>query len=296
MTTAAPVLSVVVPLRRPWSETQPFVEVLARQVQRLPAELVLVAAHPIPEEIDDEPGFRVIRAPGATVFDLRARGVFEARGDVVAVTEDHCLVEPDFCVSILAAHERHAFAGVVGGAVLPGPMGSASDWANFLLTFAHLIPPLDPTLRRRLPSVANVSFKRRVLPAGIPRSGLIEGQWLGDLVVRGLVAWDEAPKVQHVQSFGLLRTCSNHFHNGRATTGMEIYRQTFAERWYLLRRSPRRIYHLLAETARGLRARPACHGLALRSAPVLLALGLCHVTGEVAGLLSGAGSSPERLL
>ena len=54
--------------------------------------------------------------PGKSVFQLRLAGYRAARGEVVAVTEDHVYVEPDWIERILAAHSASPSAGAQSAA------------------------------------------------------------------------------------------------------------------------------------------------------------------------------------
>jgi len=64
-------------------------------------------------------GCRVVAAPaGAAVPELRGAGLAQAQGEWVALTEDHCVAEPDWLEALLAARAP-------GVAILGGSMGNA---------------------------------------------------------------------------------------------------------------------------------------------------------------------------
>ena len=100
---------------------------------------------------------RWIRVPGASVFELRARGAESARGEIVALTEDHCVVGSDWCARILEAFERNPEALAATGPVLNGATDRLIDWANFLHTFGAFFPPVNGAQRDRCPPAANVA-------------------------------------------------------------------------------------------------------------------------------------------
>jgi hypothetical protein len=104
------------------------------------------------------PGVRLIEAPdGTSVFRLRSRGINEARGSFVALTEDHCVVAPHWLERVRAARaEGH---GVVGGPVDSDLKGVRAR-ALFLVEYAGLLP--GGTGRRAVSGV-NAAYDRRAL-------------------------------------------------------------------------------------------------------------------------------------
>src|SRR4051812_49782617 len=104
-----------------------------------------------------------ISMPGKSVFQLRRAAYRAARGDVVAITEDHCYVEPDWVERILAAHRRHPNAAAVGGAVLNNTDEKLVDWAAFFLTQGPFMLPLEHGVTERISCPANVSYKSYIL-------------------------------------------------------------------------------------------------------------------------------------
>jgi hypothetical protein len=97
---------------------------------------------------------------------LRAYGVSQARGKVVAITVDHCNPERDWCMNIAKAHEGRYAA--VGGAIEMGTQPDTLvnravhlyDYCNY----AYYQNPMPSGSVRDL-SDCNVSYKRSVLAA-----------------------------------------------------------------------------------------------------------------------------------
>jgi glycosyltransferase involved in cell wall biosynthesis len=97
---------------------------------------------------------------GAGVFRLRALGVSEARGELVALTEDHCTVAPGWVRALLDGYRAgHA---LVGGPVDNGLTTRAFDWAMYLCEYAAYMPPLPEGPVKTLLAV-NVAYERRRL-------------------------------------------------------------------------------------------------------------------------------------
>jgi hypothetical protein len=91
--------------------------------------------------------------------ELRARGVAAARGEIVALMEDHGVADPHWCASIVEAH-REPVAGV-GGAIDNG-VDRILNWAVYFCDFGQYGNPLGPVEAFAL-SDANVSYKRSAL-------------------------------------------------------------------------------------------------------------------------------------
>jgi glycosyltransferase involved in cell wall biosynthesis len=107
------------------------------------------------------PRFRFLRAArGTTVFRLRAMGLEQASGRIVALTEDHCTVAPGWLHAV-RAHHRSGHA-VVGGPVENGLPDRAYDSALYLCEYAAHMPPLGDGPAPALSGV-NVAYERRLL-------------------------------------------------------------------------------------------------------------------------------------
>jgi hypothetical protein len=219
------------------------------------------------------------------VFALRARGVEQARGDVIALTEDHCIVGGDWCDQILQALESNPDAAAVTGPVLNGSTDLMIDWANFLHTFGSCFPPVNATQRFRCPPSANVAFRRSAIGDGPIPAGRIELEISPRLFGQGRFHVHDEMTVTHVQSHGFWRTLRAHFDNGRSTTGLHPVPLTRRQLpWNLLRNT-------LRAMSPGVRASARVRA----TLPLMLVLSCCHAAGEVTGILAGPGRSPARL-
>lgn len=96
---------------------------------------------------------------------LRARGLAEARGEIVGLLEDHARPDPRWCASVVAAHQQ-PYAGV-GGAIENG-LDHPLNWAVYYCDFGKYQNPV-PAGETPFASDANVTYKRadleRVRPA-----------------------------------------------------------------------------------------------------------------------------------
>jgi hypothetical protein len=91
--------------------------------------------------------------------ELRARGLAVARGNIIALIEDHGIPAPDWCRGIIESH-RQPFA-VVGGAIENG-IDRRLNWAVYYCDFLRYQNPLEAGTSG-FASDANVSYKRAAL-------------------------------------------------------------------------------------------------------------------------------------
>lgn len=91
--------------------------------------------------------------------ELRARGVAAARGEIVALMEDHGVADPHWSARIVTAH-RASVAGV-GGAIDNG-IDRILNWAVYFCDFGQYGNPVGLVETFAL-SDANVSYKRSAL-------------------------------------------------------------------------------------------------------------------------------------
>jgi Glycosyl transferase family 2 len=293
-------LSIVLATTHPWPDAKPTLDAIfgGQAVDGLEVVLCDGDGDGAPPSDARDPRLKVIVGPGESVFALRARGVGMAKGEIVGITEDHCVPTPDWPRELMAAHARHPEAVAIAGAVTNGSTERAWDWANFLMTFADHLPPMPDRRTVRAPSVANGSVKRALaeIPAD-PAPGWFETELMGRLMSAGLVVRDDGPRVSHVQTHGgPLATLVAHFHNGRATAGLRAQppgpRALLAERGRIARLPLR----LVREARGALAARPPLPaGSAVRGARIVPLIAAAHAVGELTGLLAGPGRSAELL-
>jgi hypothetical protein len=109
------------------------------------------------------PGVKFVAVKGRRTYaELRAIGVKQAHGKIVAITEDHCTPNVDWCVQILGAHARpHA---AIGGAVEKQAPDTALNWALYLADYLRYMDPVPEGPAQSLTD-CNVSYKRAALEA-----------------------------------------------------------------------------------------------------------------------------------
>jgi glycosyltransferase involved in cell wall biosynthesis len=120
-------LSVITPTHNPRLDN--FEPVLAAlRAQRLPGsdwEYIVVdncSAEPVSQSIDVSwhPQAQIVVQPKLGLTPARLRGFQVARGDVIVLVDDDCVLPPDYLRKVLELLERYPHIGVLGAAVLTG--------------------------------------------------------------------------------------------------------------------------------------------------------------------------------
>jgi hypothetical protein len=283
-------ISVILPTVRPWPEVKAALTSCLAQDTAEPFEILVMDGHGSGLPAAPEPPVRWLRVPGADVFHLRARGVAAARGEIVVISEDHCLAPPCWLARTSAAHRART------AAVLVGPVRnhvdsthSVVDRANFALTLGPFAPPLAHVPAWRLPVPTNVSMKRAFLGT-IPRpDGWLEYDMLADAMRQGCLDVAGDAVLDHLQHWHPAEAVAVHFQSGRSY-GASVRRWPAADRragWRSLTRLPGRLYRRTAPTMAGSPAGDRAW---------LAALILANTLGQATGVLRGAGESRRRLV
>ncbi len=174
--TKQPPLSIVVATTKPWPEIRACLDSLLKQADSVGAEILVADGNGRGLPVGSESYEKVIRLQdfGASVFSLRKLGMCRAQGEIIAITEDHCRVAPNWCEQIIQSHKDYPDAAAIGGAVDNGATTSLIDWANFFLVFAPFVSPIMNGPCERICLQANISYKRRVLSRINSHLGVME--------------------------------------------------------------------------------------------------------------------------
>ena len=110
--------------------------------------------------------------PDTTIPEMRALGFDRARGDAIAVIEDHVIVPPAWGRALLDALTDGN--SVVGGSIENAATETVLDWAAFLCEYSACLSPLPAGEASWLPG-NNVVYPSRLVRAYRPVIG--EGRW-----------------------------------------------------------------------------------------------------------------------
>lgn len=286
-----PTLSVVIPVREGLAEIAPVLEALGPTVGATGAEVVVVGDVDA-AELAGHDRVRLIHVPTADMLVLRQRGIEGARGEVVAIGEDHAVPRADWCEAVIRAHVEHSEAAVAG-CLVNATDGTLSGRANFLAFAAPWQPPMALLPARRPPPSSALSFKRGALEGiGSKAPGWLEAELIPSLFAREAIAADDRIVVDHFQDNGKFWSIRNAFDSARASYGYERSRLVPASRLEVARWAIRRIPGRLRDEARqGSRAAPMTAPESLLVALIAAAAGL----GGAMGTMFGPGRSADRV-
>ena len=288
-------LSVIVTCTQPWPEVRGCLERLTTQMRAGETELIVADGSACGLDAKAAERVRWLRFPDRGPHELRLLALTEARGDVVAITEDHCDVAPDWCEQVLDAHNRHPDAVAIAGPVANGAASRLMDRASFFLVHGRNVPENPGRPDDWFPPAgSNVSYKRQQIMCGVQRPGDLELVVTPQLWASGLLRFDEKVVVAHSQSLGIAEHMRNHFHSGRSHAGLAAARGTPACRRALVWDAvalPRRLVGATLDVGRAV---PRYRSEIRRLLPAISVLATAATAGYLAGI-AGPGRSLRRL-
>jgi hypothetical protein len=288
-------LSVIVTCTQPWPEARACLERLLPQARAGDVEIVVVDGSA--RGLDPTTGASVtwLRAPGLGPHELRFLGLSEVRGDIVAITEDHCDVARDWCDRILDAHSARPEVAAIAGPVTNGAPNRLMDRASFFLVHGQNVPEHAGRPRGWFPPTgSNTSYKRAQIVSVVQQPGDLELVVTPQLWAEGRLAIDENVVVAHSQSMGALSHLVNHFHAARSHAGLVAERGMAAGRRALLGDAMGFSRSLLGSTLNVGRSVPRYRAEIRRALPAMSLLAMAGTAGYLAGI-AGPGGSLRRL-
>ena len=109
------------------------------------------------------PEARILKIEGIRTYaELRSAGFLNATASIIALTEDQCIPDPDWCERIMEAHNSSYAA--IGGAVdkFQDSTESLLNWAVYFCDYSRYANPVSEGVVRHLTD-SNVSYKRDAL-------------------------------------------------------------------------------------------------------------------------------------
>jgi GT2 family glycosyltransferase len=290
-----PKLSVVIASVNGWPSIVKCLSALARQEGNVKAEVIV--AHSSNDGTSENirrnfPWVKLLSFPKRlSIPELRSAAMSCATGDIITVTEDHCIPRKDWYQNILKAHESPY--GAVGGAVVNGSVDRLVDWAVYFCEYCQAMPPISCGEVSALTG-NNVSYKREALQkiATFPRKSYWDFFLHLELKRAGVnFLSDPNIVVFHHKRFGLLYFLSQRFHYSRSFAGMRNRTSSIPRRTFYVITSPLLPLILLSRvTAEVIRKGRHMKEFAW-SLPLLLVFTLSYACGELAGYVFGGGES-----
>lgn len=247
----------------------------------------------------EHPGVRLVRVDGADkpgIPELRRRGALEAKGDVVAVLEEHCTAPPGWLDVIRRTFGSANRPVAAGGPILDDDFDRVRDWVVYFSEYHNFLPPWQDG-ERTLLNGANIAYDANRLRSHA--NVLADGYW--EVVLHPLLATEG--EMRGVSDLGA-------HHTGPFDFGYYLEQRYLLSRvWGGTQREsaglPKRLVYLVAAPLFPLLllARIAARafqsgervGKFLRALPLLVPVAVTYVWGEWLGYLLGPGNALERV-
>ena len=308
---STPVLSVVVAIvsdttgQPDTKHLEPCLAALAKQEHAPPTEIIVTyvpgtagIAH-LAERYRDVAFAEIndlrMYSPGASGREhhdeMRARGLALARGEVVALMEDHGIAAPDWSANIVRRHRNSSAA--FGGAIENG-VDRLLNWAVYFCDFLRYQNPL-PEGESGIASDANVSYKRAALQSiqSVWAEVFHESAVNGALLSRGEgIAW--APDVvvfQNRQDLGLSGALQERFVWGRSYAATRAGLADTLHRLFWGLFAPLLPLLILMRMTRMALAKRRTFGRFVKALPLTALLLVFWSAGEFTGYLTGRARS-----
>ena len=239
-----PTVSVVVASNRDKTLLHACLGSLLGQCQRLNAELLVARAGSAPDVAalaKTYPGVRFVTAPAeASIPQLRAVGMAQASGDVVALTEDHCVADANWVEAL--TQSANSDADVVGGGMENARRARVVDWAAYFAEYGFFSTD-RPEAPQGAPLLtgANIAYKRHVIAdvIGWAQDGEWENVAHTRLVARGsMLRFARTAAIYQNQTYSVSAFCVDRYEHGRDYARKRLAEEPGARRWFLLMVSP----------------------------------------------------------
>jgi hypothetical protein len=226
------------------------------------------------------------------VPELRALGVRQALGDIVAIIEEHCVAPADWLETIRSSFREGDAA--IGGPILDHDYTRVRDWVVYFSEYHNYLPPW-PDSERYLLNGANIAYDRKKLL--YHRHVLDRGYW--EVVLHPLLAKEGAfrsvPRmgVHHTGPFNYGYYLTQRYLLSRVWGGTQRRRVGLARRMAYLVAAPAFPLLLVGRIAHRVCASGCRIGKFFLALPLLLPVAAAYVWGEWLGYLLGVGNALE---
>jgi glycosyltransferase involved in cell wall biosynthesis len=293
---AIPHVSVVVASNRSRALLDDCLAALLPQCERARAELIVARD-------DDDEGLDAIAAAypsvrlvpvkrNATIPELRGAGMGQATGDIVMLTEDHCVPGPrwvdELCLGV------DTVAEIAGGGMDNAQRKRAVDWAAYFSEYGLFATTRTDTNGAMQLTGANVAYRRSIVSDVVAWASA--GEWENvaheRLRARGssLHFVDSAPVYQN-KTYEFWEFCRDRYEHGRDYARTRLVEEAGSRRWLLTAVTPLLPLVILSRVARA--AAPTRWGAFLRAMPATLAFVTAWSVGEAVGYLRGPATPPH---
>jgi len=170
-----------------------------------------------------QPEVRVVPVEGyPSIPKLRAIGMGQARGRMIAILEDHCNVPSTWFESIRRAHEAGHRA--IGSGVENGAVDRVIDWAVFFCEYAKFMPPVPAGTGVEIPGNCAVYDREALALVGPEIHQEVWECFIHRRLAEQGVAFycDPEMTVSHKREFPFRYFMSQRYHYSRSFAGMRL--------------------------------------------------------------------------
>jgi hypothetical protein len=290
---------VVVATRDGWTKYRSMFDAHRKTLDAVGGELIVAdgSDDAVPAATDLGPLTTWLKHPGESVPALRARAYQHARGSIIAQSEDHVLVPPDWGAAILRAHDEFPDAAAIGGPSENGSTHGVFDWASYFVGHGRFAPQLGIGTPSSLLGMMNVSYKRWAIAGMESVGGAGVNEVMHQRALRrsgATLLHDDRIRGFHVQRTRFGTATSLVFHAGRAMAGMRRSRMN-AREWSRVGVTPIVAPALTARLGLMMFRRRRYRREFVAAMPAVMWLFACRSAGELIGYATGPGDSLLRL-
>lgn len=228
-----------------------------------------------------------------TVPELRTQGILHTTGEIVALAEDHCIFDGNWCAEIKKAHQS-AYP-VIGGSV-ENASERLLDWAVYFHDYGKYMLPNQAGAVETLSGI-NVSYKRPFLNKikDTFQKGFYETFIHLKLTKEGNPLYlIPSAVVYHNKSYKIKEAFTQCYHHGRSFGGMRVSNASISKRLSFVLASTILPALLPLRIALGILKKRRHMKELLLSFPYLVLLMISWSYGECCGYLFGVGGSAAR--
>jgi GT2 family glycosyltransferase len=293
--TTGPHVSVVVASNRSRALLDDCLGALLDQCERADAELI-VARDDSEEGLEalrsDYPKVRVVPVRvGASIPELRAAGMMAATGDIVMLTEDHCVAGPRWVEELCFGVDQ--IADVAGGGMDNAQRTRAIDWAAYFSEYGLYATTRSDTNGDMQLTAANVAYRRSIVDDVIAWASAGEWENVAHQRLRAqgssLHFVNSAPVYQN-KSYQFWEFCRDRYEHGLSYSRSRLVEEPHSRRWLLMVVTPLLPFLILSRVARA--AAPTRWRAFVRALPATLAFVTAWSIGEAMGYLRGPAKRP----
>lgn len=244
------------------------------------------------------PFVTLIRASAKTrpsVPELRKMGVLQARSEIIAVIEEHCVATPHWLATIQGSFGESDVA--IGGPILDNDFRRVRDWVVYFSEYHRYLPPWEDGPRFAL-NGANIAYRRDKLVE--QKDALGSGFWEVVLHPRlaeggGVFRAVNRMGIHHTGPFDYGYYLNQRYLLSRAWGGTQRNQVPAYRRILYLVVAPLLPVLLLLRIANCVFRSRRRIGKFLVSCPLLVPVCIAYVWGEWLGYLLGPGDALERV-